>query len=88
MSYAILTTSVAPAIAHIHTRMPVIINNLNYDVWLCGEQKEARELMQNRARLDFEYFLVSNEVGNVANDYPELIKPKNEKPLDLFFEQG
>jgi len=45
-SFAIVTTTPAPAIAEIHDRMPVILAPEAYDTWLAGEPAAALALVR------------------------------------------
>lgn len=41
----IITTDPAPGIAHIHNRMPALLDKLDINKWLTGDFKAARELL-------------------------------------------
>jgi len=81
-SFAILTTEANPLVAEIHARMPVILPQGNYDVWLHGGRDEA--LSAAKAPFPAEKmkaYPVDTAVGNVKNDGPErddLIAPQGE----------
>lgn len=75
ISCALLSRDAAPAIAHIHHRMPVILHQHQFDDWLRPDTCLARvqEIIAN-ARGDFSAHRVSTEVNNVRNDGPHLIE--------------
>ncbi len=72
---AILTTSASRDIAHIHDRMPVVIQPEHYARWLdCrnSEPRDVAELMQPPEQGLFEVIPVSDKVNKVANTGPDL----------------
>lgn len=77
-SYCMITTTPAESIAHIHNRMPVIIEPRDYALWL---SREVRDLDQLRPLLRpypserLEYWPVSNRINSVANDDADLCIP-------------
>ncbi|MCA9832677.1 MAG: SOS response-associated peptidase [Thermomicrobiales bacterium] len=77
-SYSLITTTPAESIAHIHDRMPVIIQPQNVDMWL---SRSVRDLMLIRPLLSpyptdkLEFWPVSGRVNDVRNNDAELIKP-------------
>lgn len=77
-SFTILTTTAEDALGHVHDRMPLIVEREGYAEWLDPAPHSAAELMAllipaAPGRLDA--FPVSNAVGNVGNNGPELIEP-------------
>lgn len=76
MSCALLSREAAPAIAHIHHRMPVVLSPDQFDAWLdpATPVSELERLIAN-ARTDFTGYPVSTRVNNTRNDSPELLEP-------------
>jgi putative SOS response-associated peptidase YedK len=92
---AILTTSANADIAHIHQRMPVVIEEQDFGRWLDCRSQEPRDVadLMKPAQPDFfEAIPVSSLVNKVANTGPEIQerdtgealaqpeKPKRRKP--------
>lgn len=73
----ILTTSPNELMAPIHDRMPVIIAQADFELWLDpGSKAEAVEqLLRPFPASDMEAFPVSTRVNNPRNDGPELLDP-------------
>ena len=75
-SYAILTTSAAPNIAHIHHRMPVLLPRKHWQAWLDpGTLPEATQKALGTLVHNFEFHTVSMEVNNIRNQGPDLVEP-------------
>ena len=75
-SCSIVTTEAAPEISDIHHRMPVILDESDFDVWLEGEPDDAARLMHPyTGPRSFKTFTVSRAVNNVRNDDSSLIEP-------------
>lgn len=73
-SCAIVTTEAAPAIGHIHSRMPVILAPGGLDAWLAGSPSDAGALLHPyEGSLDARP--VSRRINNVRNDDASLIEP-------------
>lgn len=75
-SCTIITTEANPLIQSIHDRMPVIINQENYDFWLNPYNTDTNKLVKllgpcNSTLLDF--YRVSTAVNNPAHDNRALI---------------
>jgi putative SOS response-associated peptidase YedK len=76
-SCAIITASAAPALAHIHDRMPLIITRENYAEWL---DRANRDLDRLDRLLDPAHVgelvarPVGRRVGNARNEGPDLIE--------------
>ncbi len=81
-SFAILTTNANTLVAQIHHRMPVLLPQENYDLWLEGKRDHALEVAKLPFRADqMKAFPVDKAVGNVKNDGPDredLIAPQGE----------
>lgn len=73
VTFTLLTAAPEPQIAHIHNRMPVILDEAGYDGWLSGEDNIAsmRRIAGERLR----HHAVGQAVGAVRNEGAELIKP-------------
>jgi len=72
---AILTTEASAGIAHIHNRMPVVIEERDFARWLDCRTQEPRDVLDllKPAEPDFfEAIPVSDLVNKVANTGPEL----------------
>lgn len=72
---AILTTTASRDIAHIHDRMPVVIQPWDFERWLDCRTQEPRDvahLTQPPEEGFFEAIPVSDRVNNVANAGPDL----------------
>ena len=84
---AILTTEASAGIAHIHNRMPVVIEERDFARWLDCRTQEPRDVLDllKPAEPDFfEAIPVSDLVNKVANTGPEIqlrgeIGPEPEK---------
>jgi putative SOS response-associated peptidase YedK len=73
---AIITTDACRDIAHIHDRMPVILPQAAYDVWLDCHNVDAQTaagLIAPTSEGALEAYPVSTMVNRVANDSAELI---------------
>jgi putative SOS response-associated peptidase YedK len=89
---AILTTTASLDIAHIHDRMPVVIQPRDFERWLDCRTQEPRDvahLMQPPEEGFFEAIPVSDRVNKVANTGPDLQEraeqedvPQKQKPGD------
>ena len=77
LTYTVITTTPKKNIAHIHTRMPVILNPEDLDTWLGCDQspvhKAANLLVPYRGDLDF--YPVSTLVNLLRNNSPDCIRP-------------
>ncbi|MBZ9736782.1 SOS response-associated peptidase [Mesorhizobium sp. CA18] len=85
---AIITTEANAGIAHIHDRMPVVIEECDFARWLDCRTQEPRDVLDllKPAEPDFfEAIPVSDLVNKVANTGPEIqergvVGPQAEKP--------
>ena len=73
-SCTIVTTEAAPAIAHIHARMPVILAPGSHAAWLAGEPDAAAALLRPYGG-ELVARPVSTRVNDVRNDDPSLLDP-------------
>ena len=71
-SFSIVTTDAAPSTAKVHDRMPVILEESQFDGWMCGATEIAAEMMRPYAGA-IEQWEVGPDVGNVRNNRPELL---------------
>lgn len=76
-SCTIVTTNAAPATAHIHPRMPVILPFADSTQWMKSKAPEGERLSLLRpySGNDLEIFEVSRAVNSPANDTPECVRP-------------
>jgi len=71
-SYAIVTTAAAPDTLEYHDRMPLVLEESQFDDWMRGPPELAAGMMKPYAgKIDI--WEVSAEVGNVRNNRPELM---------------
>lgn len=80
-SCAIITTSAAGSLAHLHDRMPVILPRTAYDEWLdpTNEQTSRLErLIVPYASEELAAHPVNRRVNNARNEGPDLIEPSAE----------
>lgn len=76
LSCALLSKAAAPAIAHIHDRMPVVLKPERFEAWLDPKTQgqEVQEALSD-AIADFASYPVGTKVNNTRNDFPELMEP-------------
>jgi putative SOS response-associated peptidase YedK len=79
-SFAVLTTEANPMMAKIHNakaRMPVILDRVDWDVWLnpSTPPTEALALCKPYPEWLMDAHVVSKAVGSVSNDDPGLMDP-------------
>lgn len=77
-STAIVTTGANRALAHVHPRMPVVLDAAGIDRWLDPEVEDPAALLPLLVAApddDWEAWPVSTRVGSVANDGPDLLDP-------------
>ena len=77
-SYTIITTEPNELTATVHNRMPVILEPKDYSRWLDRDETERLpvDLQRPFPAEEMAARKVSNEVGNVRNNYPELLAAK------------
>ena len=78
VSSTIITTEANSLQGKIHKRMPVIIPVENAPIWLNTEihkYSDIQELLKPHPSSSMEMWPISNKVGDVSNNYIELIKP-------------
>lgn len=84
-SYSVITTAATPEFESIHHRLPLILEQESVDCWLDGEWDDAKNLI-HPALADITPVKISSDVGNVRNNYPELLQPVAQE--SLFPEEG
>ena len=75
-TYTVVTTGATATFEAIHNRMPAILVKDQIGNWLAGEWKQAAELLSPFGG-SLSIVPVSNDVGNVKNNYPELLQSLN-----------
>lgn len=73
-TYSIITTPATPTFEPIHNRLPVILERDQVATWLHGSWNDAQSMTQPYSG-DLDIHPVSNAVGDVRNNYAELIDP-------------
>lgn len=71
-SFSIITCAPNKKLADIHDRMPVILTLKNYKDWL---DDGDLEMLKAFPASHMKFYQVSDAVGNVRNNGPELLKP-------------
>jgi putative SOS response-associated peptidase YedK len=71
-SFAIVTTGAAPSTQPYHDRMPVVLEESQFDDWMRGAPELAAGMMKPYGGA-IEAWEVGAEVGNVKNNRPELM---------------
>lgn len=80
LSATMITTESAPPLDAVHHRMPRFLSPSQYQQWLARSDEEAGELLrptEPELIADFRLTQADVAVGNVANDYPELIESRS-----------
>ncbi len=73
-SFTIVTTSANEALRPLHERMPVIVEEPDWPLWLGETEGDARGLI-HPSIAGFRTWRVSTEVNNVRNDASSLLDP-------------
>lgn len=81
-TFAILTTSASDEIAHVHDRMPVLIERQDFDGWLdpSTNSAELQHLLHPAPLGTVQAWRVSRAVSQVRNNDPSLIEPMEAPP--------
>lgn len=80
LTYSILTTTPNKEMTNLHDRMPVILDQENYDQWLGADREEdIKPLLQPYPDNSLEMFEVSKDVNVVKTNDARLILPLNSK---------
>lgn len=82
----IVTTDAAPAIRHIHDRMPVILDRTGQRLWLDPETdpESLQALLLAPPNAGLQTYVVSRLVNSVSNDSPDLVAPAERPDPELF----
>jgi putative SOS response-associated peptidase YedK len=78
LSSSIITTEANPTVAHIHNRMPVILDPDHYKVWLHSDFVQdsiLTDCLNPYIAKEMEAYEVSRLVNNPQNDSAECIRP-------------
>ncbi|MEO9635806.1 MAG: SOS response-associated peptidase [Parasphingorhabdus sp.] len=75
-TYSIITTNATPAFGPIHNRLPAILERDQVATWLHGQWSHAKSMTEPYSG-DLDVKPVGNAVGNVRNNYAELLEVKN-----------
>lgn len=77
LSCSIITRDSNPELSIIHPRMPAIISGCFIDEWLSEipSLARAREIIEESADLELEYYRVSDMVNSTANNKPGIMVP-------------
>lgn len=76
-SYSIVTTDAAPSTAKYHDRMPLILEESQFEDWMRGTPEQAAAMIMEPYSGAVEAWEVGSEVGNVRNNRPELMERIN-----------
>ena len=80
-SFAILTTAANELTSPIHERMPVILDEANYEVWLDPDLEDRdvlQPLMKSYSSEEMKFEPVSTRVNNARNDDPACLEVQQE----------
>ena len=83
-SFVIVTRRAVSSINHIHHRMPFILEEENYETWLKGSVADADSLLNEGYDIELASHQVSDRVGNIKNDDPNLCDKYTSPQLTLF----
>jgi putative SOS response-associated peptidase YedK len=72
-SFAIVTTDAAQSTAQYHDRMPMVLEENQFEDWMRGTPDQAAQMMKPYGG-EIEAWEVGAEVGNVKNNRPELVE--------------
>ncbi len=72
-SFAIITTDANQLMSQVHNRMPVILEEADWPVWLGDREGDAASLLRPAQDNVLRLWPVSRLVNNVRNDGPELL---------------
>ncbi|AZA10882.1 SOS response-associated peptidase [Corynebacterium gerontici] len=73
LSATMITTGAQAPLDQVHHRMPRFLQSEEISQWLMGTAEEAAELLAPGSTEGFQITPADPAVGNVRNDYPELI---------------
>lgn len=74
--FCIITTAAPASVAHIHDRMPVILEQQYWDFWLSDTEdtEGLQRVLQPYKDDELKAFPIAKSINNVQNDEPELLK--------------
>lgn len=77
LTFTVITTDADENLAHIHDRMPVMINSADWEAWLSPDTPPAdiATLLTREYTAPLESYPVAPLVSNVRNSGPELVIP-------------
>lgn len=80
-TFSILTTTPNETVARLHDRMPVVVAERDFDLWLDrrARAEDVEGLLAPWEETPMEAYPVSRKVNDVANDGPEALKPVAEQ---------
>ncbi|MGY4711478.1 SOS response-associated peptidase [Mycolicibacterium sp. CBM1] len=87
LSCTIITTDAVGELAEIHDRMPLVVAERDWDLWLNPDAPADTDLLTRAPEIDgIEIREVSTLVNSVRNNGPELIEPAEpgNQPVGLF----
>lgn len=73
-SFAIITTDANQIMSQVHNRMPVILEEMDWPVWLGEREGDPTALLRPAQEHALRPWPVSQLVNNVRNDGPELLQ--------------
>ena len=73
-SFTIATTGACPALRHLHERMPVVLEEPDWPLWL-GEARGDVSQLSRPSPVAFRTWRVGTGVNNVRNDTAALLEP-------------
>jgi putative SOS response-associated peptidase YedK len=74
-SFVIITTEANAQMSALHSRMPVILEQADWPLWLGEADSGAEMLLRPAAGGVLRIWPVDKRVGNVRNDGPDLLEP-------------
>jgi putative SOS response-associated peptidase YedK len=76
-TYTIITTGPNELMEQLHNRMPVILHRQDYERWMAPADPAQLpvDLLRPFPADDMKAWRVSNDVGNVRNNRPDLCEP-------------
>ena len=83
-SFTVITTDPNELTAHVHTRMPVILQPGDYSKWLAAEKgsRPPVELLRPFPAELMQAAKANREVGNVRNNHPGLLDDTSAPPAN------
>tara|TARA_B100000427_G_scaffold316107_1_gene310852 strand:+ start:490 stop:1185 length:696 start_codon:yes stop_codon:yes gene_type:complete len=90
LNYTVVTTTSIKNIAHIHNRMPVILEKKNLDKWIDCNNYSIVNCLNNilLEKPHLKFYPVSNIVNSIKNNSIECTKPQvPQKTMNLFYDE-